>query len=106
MFLFYGNQLGNRLVKNLAAWTARKRGVNGLTRNHDWNIGRAFWRGLLGNSWLGIRFEVRCIIRRFVSVLKLGFGLVNLEGVTSEISSIRNFRANHLGSNLHPGAEA
>ena len=46
------------------------------------------------------------MIRRLVGVLELGLGPVNLERMASEVSSSRNFRANHLESNLRPGAEA
>ena len=106
MFLFYGNQFGNRLIKNLATGTTREGGINRRSGNHNRNVGRTLQLGLLGNARLGIRFEVRRMIRRFVGVLKLRFGSVNLERMTSEISSIRNFRANHLGGNLRSGAEA
>ena len=106
MLLLYGNQLGHWLVKDLAAWTARKRGINRQTRHHNWNVGRALRGGLLRNAWLSIGLEVRRVIRRFIGVLQLRLGPVNLKRTTSEISFIRNFRANHLGSNLRPGAEA
>ena len=106
MFLFYGNQLSHWLVKNLATRTTRKRGVDRRTRDHDWHIGRTLWCGLLRHAWLSICLEVRCMVRRFVSILEFRLGSVNLKGMMSEVSFIRNFRANHLGSNLCPGAEA
>ena len=104
--LFYGNKLGHWLVENLATRTTRECGINRRTRHHNWNIGRTLWRGLLRNARLSIRFKVRCVIRRFIGILKLGFGSIDLKRMTSEISFTRNFRANHLGSNLRPGAEA
>ena len=58
MFLFYGNQLGYRLVQNLATWTTRERSINRRTRNHDRNVCRAFRRGLLRNVRLGVSFKV------------------------------------------------
>ena len=106
MLLFYGNQLGHRLVKDLAPWTTREGGVYRRSWNHDRHVSRTLWHGLLRNARLGIRLKVRCMIQGFIGVFELRFGSVNLEKMTSEISSIRNFRANHLGSNLHPGAEA
>ena len=106
MFLFYGDKLGYWLVKNLATRTTRKRGINRRTRNHDWDVGKVLWRGLLRHTRLSICLEVRCMIRRLIGILEFGFGLVNLKRMTSEISSIRNFRANHLGSNFRLGAEA
>ena len=106
MLLFYGNELGHWLVEDLATRTTGESGINRRSRHHNWDVGRALRCGLLGNTWLGIRLEVRRMIRRFIGVLKLGLGSVNLEKMTSEISSIRNSRANHLGSNLRPGAEA
>ena len=106
MLLFYRHQLSHRLVKNLTAWTARKRGIDRRSWDHNRNVGRLLWRGLFRDAQLGISLEVRRMVRRLIGVLKLGFGSVNLERMTSEISPIRNFRANHLGSNLRPGAEA
>ena len=104
--LFYGNQLSHRLVKNLTTWATRKHCIDRWTRHHNWNISRAFWRSLLRNAWLSICLEVRSMVRRFVGILEFGFGSINLKGMTSEVSFIRNFRANHLGSDLRPGAEA
>ena len=106
MFLLYGNQLGNQFVKDLAAQAARKRSIDRQTWNYYRNIGRAFRRGLIRNIWLGIGLKVRRMVRRFVGVLQLRLGSVNLKKMASEISFIRNFRANHLGSNLRAGAEA
>ena len=62
--------------------------------------------GLFRHAWFSISLEVRRMVRRLVGVLKLGFGSIDLKRMTSEISFTRNFRANHLGSNLRPGAEA
>ena len=106
MLLLYGNQFGHRLVQDFTTWATREGGIHRRSRNHDWNIGGMLQRGLLRHTWLGIGLEVGCMIRRFVGVLQLGFGSVNLERTASEISFIRNFRANHLGSNLRLGAEA
>ena len=106
MFLFYGNQLGHRLVKDLAPWTTREHGIYKRRRDHNRHVSGTLWRGLLRHTWFGVRLEVRRMIRGFIGILQLGFGSVNLERTTSETSSIRNFRANHLGSNLRPGAEA
>ena len=79
MLFFYGNQLGHRLVQNLATWTAWERGVNGQTRNHDRNICRALWRSLLRNARFSVSLKVRRMIRRFIGILELGFGSVNLK---------------------------
>ena len=106
MILLDRNKLGHWFVKNLTTWTTRKCGINGWTWNHDWHIGRALWCALFRNARLSIRFEVRRMIRRFIDIIKLGLGSINLERMTSETSSTRNFRANHLGSSLRPGAEA
>ena len=106
MILLDGDKLSHQLIKNLAAWTTRERGVNRRTRNHNRDIGRMLQRSLLWHAWLGVSLKVRCVIRRIVGVLKFGFGSVNLKRMMLEISSIRNFRANHLGSNLRLGAEA
>ena len=73
------DKFGYRLVKDLATRTTGERGVNRRTRNHDWNICWAFWRGLLKNAQLSICLEVRRMIQRFVSVFKLGFSSVDLK---------------------------
>ena len=106
MLLFNGNELHHWLVENLTTQTTRKRGVDRRTRHHDWNISRAFWRSLLRHAWLGVRLKVQRMIQRFIGILELGLGSVNLKRMMPEVSFIRNFRANHLGSDLHPGAEA
>ena len=106
MFLFYRNKLSHWLVKDLATWTTRKRGVDGWSRNHNWDISRTFQHGLLRHAWLSICFKVRRMIQRFIGVLKLGFGSINLGRMTSVFLQLRKFRANHLGSNLCLGAEA
>ena len=106
MFLFNGNQLSHRLVKNLATRTTRERGINRRSWHHNWDVGRALRRSLLRNAQLGIRLKVRGMIRRLVGILEFGLGPVDLERMASEVSSSRNFRANHLGSNLRLGAEA
>ena len=84
MILLYGNQLGHWLVQNLTTWTTRKRAINGRARNHNWNISRTLWRGLLRHARLSICFKVRCMIRRFISILKPGLGLINLGRMMSE----------------------
>ena len=97
MFLLYGNQLGNRIVKNLTAWAARKRSVNRWSWHHDGNVGRALWRGLFGNTWLGVCFKIQGMVRRLVSVLEFGLGPVNLERTASEISFIKKFQSQPPG---------
>ena len=106
MLLFYRNQLGHWLVKDLAAWATRKHGVDRRTWNHDRHVGRTLRRGLLGHTQLSVCLKIRHMVRGLIGVLKFGLGPINLERMTSEISSTRNFRANHLGSNLCLGAEA
>ena len=106
MFFFYGNQLGHRLVQNLPPWTTRERGVYRRTGNHNRDICRALRRGLFRHARFGVSLEVRRMVRRLIGVLQLGLGSINLKGTVSEVSFIRNFRANHLGGNLRPGAEA
>ena len=69
MLLFYGNQLGHWLVKNLTSWTTRKGGIYRRCGNHDRNIGRTLRRGLLGNAWLSISLKVRSMVRRLISIL-------------------------------------
>ena len=46
------------------------------------------------------------MIRRFVGILKLRLSSINLKGMMSVFLQTRKIRANHLGSNLRPGAEA
>ena len=83
MFLLYGNELGYQLIKDFAAWATRKRGVDWRSRDRNWDIGWMFRSGLLRNAWLSIGLEVQCMIRRFISVLKLGLSSINLKGMTS-----------------------
>ena len=97
MLLFYGNQFGHRLVQDLTTWATWERGVDRRTWNHNRNIGGALWRCLLGNAWLGIRFEVRRVVRRLISIFELGFGSVNLKRMTSEISSSKKFQGQPPG---------
>ena len=85
MFLFYGDQLSHRLVKNLATWTTRERGINRRTRNHDWDVGGTLQRSLLGHTWLRICFKVRLVIQRFNGILELRLGLIDLK------DDVRNF---------------
>ena len=106
MFLFDRNQFGHRLVKYLVTWTTWKRGIDWRSWNNNWNICWTFQSSLIGNTWLGIGFKVRRMVRRLISVLKLGFSLINLRRNDISLSSIRKIRANHLGSDLRPGAEA
>ena len=87
MFLFYGNQLGNRLVKNLATGTTRKGGIYRRSGNHNRNVGRTLRRGLLGNTRLSISLEVQGMVRRLIGVLEFGLGPIDLERTASEISS-------------------
>ena len=84
MFLFYGNKFGHWLVKDLAAWTTGKCGIDRWSWNYDWNISRALWHGLFRHARLSICFKVRRMIRRFIGVLKLGLGSINLGRMTSE----------------------
>ena len=83
MFLFYEDEFGHWLVKNLATWTTREHGIDRWTRNHNRDVGRALWPGLLRHAWLSICFKVRRMIRRFIGVLKLGLGSVDLGRMTS-----------------------
>ena len=91
MFLFYGDKLGHWLVKNLATWTMRECGINGRTWNNYWNVGGTLRRGLLRHTRLGIRFEVRCMIQRFIGVLKLG--LVSVPLATLVQTSLELYRS-------------
>ena len=79
MLLFYRNEFGYWLVKDLATRTTRERGVNRRTRNHDRNVCWVFWRGLFRHTQLSIHLEVQRMIQRFIGILEFGFGLVNLE---------------------------
>ena len=106
MILFDRNKFSHWLVKDLATWTTRERGVNGWSWNNNGNVCWAFWCSLFRNAQLSIGFKVRRMIRRFIGVLKLGLGSINLERMTSDFLQLRKFRANHLGSNFRPGAEA
>ena len=106
MILFNRNEHGNWLIKDLTTRTTWERGIDRRSRNQNWNIGRALWRGLLRHTWLSIHLEVRQMIQRIIGVLKLGLGSINLGRMTSDFLQLRKFRANHLGSNLRPGAEA
>ena len=81
MFLFNGNELCYRLIKDFATWAAQKGGVNGRCWNHNGNICWTLWSGLLGYTWLGISLEIQHMIQRFISVLKLRLSLINLEGM-------------------------
>ena len=80
----YGNQLGHWLVQNLTTRTTWERGIDGRTQNHNWNIGRMLQRSLLRHTRLSICFEVRRMIRRFIGILELGLGSINLGRMTSE----------------------
>ena len=106
MLFFDQNEFSYRFIENLATGTTRKGGVYGRSWNHNRHVGRALRLGLLRHVQLSICLEVRGVIRRFIGILEFGLGPINLERTASEISLIRNFRANHLGSNLCPGAEA
>ena len=86
MLLFYGDKLGHGLVQNFATRTTRERSIDRRTWHHDWNIGRAFWHGLLRHARLGIGFKVQRMIRRFIGILKLGLGPINLKQ-----DDVRNF---------------
>ena len=106
VILFDGNKFGHWLVKNLATWTTRECRINGGTRDHNRDVGRTLRHGLFRHAWLSIRLKVRRMVQRLISVLELRLGSIDLERMMSEFSFIRNFRANHLGSNLRLGAEA
>ena len=84
MILLYGDKFGHWLIKDLATWTTRERGIDRQTWNHDWNIGRTLRRGLFRHARLSICFKVQRMIRRFIGVLKLGLGSINLGRMTSE----------------------
>ena len=84
MILLNGDKLGHWLVKNLTTWTTRESGINQWSRDHNRNVCWTFWGGLLWNTWLGISLKVRRMIRRFIGILELGLGLVNLERTASE----------------------
>ena len=105
MLLFYRNEFSYRFIENLTTWATREGGVYRRSGNHNGNVGRTLRHGLFRHARLSVCLEVRRMVRRLVSVFKLGFGPVNLERTVSEVSFIRNFRANHLGSDLRPGAE-
>ena len=84
MILFYGDKFSHWLVKDLTAWATRKCGVDRQTQNHNRDVSRALRRSLLRHTWLSIRFEVQCVVRRLVSIFKLGLGSINLGRMTSE----------------------
>ena len=84
MIFFNGNKHGHWLVQDLATWTTGEGGVDRRSWNHNWDVGRALWCGLLRNARLSISFEVRRMIQRFIGILKLGFGSINLGRMTSE----------------------
>ena len=86
MVLLDRDKLGHRLIKNLTTGTTRECGINRRTWNHNRNIGSLLWCGLSRHARFGIRLKVRRMIRRFIGVLKLRFGSVNLEK-----EDIRNF---------------
>ena len=86
MLLLYGNQLAHWLVKDLTARTARKRGVDRWTQDHNRHIGGALRCGLFRNAWLSISLEVRRMVRGLVGIFELGFGSVDLKR-----DDIRNF---------------
>ena len=46
------------------------------------------------------------MVQRLIGVLNLRFSSINLRRNDISLSSIRKIRANHLGSDLRPGAEA
>ena len=97
MLLFYGNQLGHWLIKDLAPWATRKGGIHRRSRDNNRHIGGALWCGLFGHARLGISLEVQRMVRRLISVLKLGLGSVNLKRMTSEISSTKKFQSQPPG---------
>ena len=106
MIFLYRNELCHWLIKDLATWTTWKRRINRWCWNHDRNICWMLWSSLLGYTWLSISLEIRRMVRRLISILKLGLSSVNLEGMTSVFLQLRKIRANHLGSNFHPGTKA
>ena len=106
MILLYGNEFSHWLVQNLAAWTTRKCGINRGSRNHNWNIRQMLWSSLFGHAQLSVSFEVRRVVQSLIGVLELRLGSVNLKRNDISLSLTRKIRANHLGSDLHLGAEA
>ena len=89
MFLFYRNKFCHWLVKNLATGTTWECGVDWRSWDHDWNICWTFQSGLLRNTWLSISLKVRCMIQRFIGVLKLGLSSVNLRGMMSVFHQLK-----------------
>ena len=83
MFLFYGNEFCYWLIKDFAAWTIRKHGINLRSWDHDWNVCWTLWSSLLRHTRLGISLEVWRVVWRLISVLKLGLGSVDLRGMMS-----------------------
>ena len=83
VFLLNGNQFGHWLVQRLTARTTQEGGINWWSRNYDRNICWMFQCGLLGYAWLSVGFKVQCMVQRLISVLKLGLGSINLEGMMS-----------------------
>ena len=86
MLFLYGDQLSYWLVEDLTTWTTWEHGVDGRTWNHNRDICGTLGCGLLRNARLSISLEVRRMIQRFIGVLELGLGSVNLKRMTSEIS--------------------
>ena len=71
MFLFYGDEFCYRLVQDLTTRTTRECGIDGRSRDNNWNVCWTFRSGLLRNTRLGISFKIRCMVRRLIGVLQL-----------------------------------
>ena len=83
MLLFYENKLSHWLIQDLATWAAREHSINWWSWNDNWNICWTFRCSLLRSTWLGICLKVRRMVRRFVGILKLRLGSINLKRMTS-----------------------
>ena len=83
MFFLHKNELHHWLIQDLTTQTTWECGIDWQSWDHDQNICWTFWSGLLRNTWLGISLKVRHVIQRFISVLQLGLGSIDLGGMTS-----------------------
>ena len=105
MLLFNWNQCSHWLIENLAPWATWEGCVDQRGRYHDGNIRWVFRSSLLRNARLSICLEVWSMVWWLIGILELRLSSIDLKGDIS-LSLIRKIRANHLGSNLHLGAEA
>ena len=90
MIFLNGNKFRHWLVKDLTTWTTWKRSIDGRSRDNNRNIGWTLRRSLLRHARLSIHFEVRRMSRRFIGILKLGLGSINLGRMTSDFLQLES----------------